>query len=194
METTSKKQYKMSSLLESAYELFTHKGVRETSIDDIVKRANVAKGTFYLYFKDKYDLLDRIVLRKSAAVMDQALAALDEETARRELAFEDRVIFFIDYVIGYLKQNRQLLSILYKNLTDGLFVGPSGQEAAAGAINRFTADFVARGATEAQARHTLYIILEMVGGVCYSTIIDQSPCSIEEISPTLYDMIRKLLR
>ena len=33
------------------------KGVSKTSIAEISKNAGIAKGTFYLYFKDKYDMV-----------------------------------------------------------------------------------------------------------------------------------------
>ena len=36
----------------AAYELFTEKGITETAISDIVKKAGVAKGTFYTYFEN----------------------------------------------------------------------------------------------------------------------------------------------
>lgn len=52
-----KKREKKEALLLSAFELFTEKGIQNTSISEIVKRAKMAKGTFYLYFKDKFDIL-----------------------------------------------------------------------------------------------------------------------------------------
>ena len=48
-----KKQLKRDALMSSAFDLFTTQGFTETTIRDIVTRAGVAKGTFYLYFKDK---------------------------------------------------------------------------------------------------------------------------------------------
>ena len=48
------KQQKRTSLLETAFGLFTSRGIHNTSISNIVESAGVAKGTFYLYFKDKY--------------------------------------------------------------------------------------------------------------------------------------------
>jgi len=42
-------------------ELFWKYWPRRTSIDQIVKKANVAKGTFYLYFKNKEDLYEYII-------------------------------------------------------------------------------------------------------------------------------------
>ena len=44
---------------------FTDKGIKNTSIQEIVDNANVAKGTFYLYFKDKYELQDILITSKS---------------------------------------------------------------------------------------------------------------------------------
>ena len=39
---------KETRLLNTAFKLFTEKGVKDTSIQEIVDNANVAKGTFYL--------------------------------------------------------------------------------------------------------------------------------------------------
>ena len=43
-----KKEQKKQSLLDAAYRLFLEKGVAKTSVDEIVRGANVAKGTFDL--------------------------------------------------------------------------------------------------------------------------------------------------
>lgn len=50
------KKLKMNTLLQTAFDLFTGKGFAKTTVSDIVNQAGLAKGTFYLYFKDKYDL------------------------------------------------------------------------------------------------------------------------------------------
>ena len=50
------KKEKENKLMEKALKLFTEKGVNNTSIQDIADEAGVGKGTFYLYFKDKYDI------------------------------------------------------------------------------------------------------------------------------------------
>ena len=50
------KKKKKDALFNTAFELFTTKGLTKTTISDIVDQAGVAKGTFYLYFKDKYDI------------------------------------------------------------------------------------------------------------------------------------------
>ena len=47
------KRKKKEALFNTAYELFTTKGITSTTISDIVEKAEVAKGTFYLYFTNK---------------------------------------------------------------------------------------------------------------------------------------------
>ena len=59
------KQEKERKLLNTALHLFTEKGIKKTSIQDIVHEAGIAKGTFYLYFKDKYDLRDKLIAFKA---------------------------------------------------------------------------------------------------------------------------------
>ena len=44
----SNKKRKKNTLFQTAFELFKEKGFAKTTISDIVNRAGLAKGTFYL--------------------------------------------------------------------------------------------------------------------------------------------------
>jgi|SRR5262245_7167793 len=44
-------------ILDSAYELFSHRGIRAVGIDEIRERADVAKATLYRHFASKDDLV-----------------------------------------------------------------------------------------------------------------------------------------
>lgn len=48
-------------LMMVAYELFMINGYEETSVNSIVEKVKVAKGTFYHYFKSKEDILEAIL-------------------------------------------------------------------------------------------------------------------------------------
>ncbi|MFO0619008.1 MAG: TetR/AcrR family transcriptional regulator [Polyangiaceae bacterium] len=48
-------------LLDAARDVFADKGYHDAKVEDIAERANVAKGTFYLYFKDKRAVLEELV-------------------------------------------------------------------------------------------------------------------------------------
>ena len=63
---------KRTALLDSAYELFTTMGFTKTTIRDIASKAGVAKGTFYLYFKDKSDIRDALIRSKASHVLQMA--------------------------------------------------------------------------------------------------------------------------
>lgn len=78
-----KKEQKKEGLLEAAYQLFLEKGVNKTSVDEIVKKANVAKGTFYLYFHDKTQLLQQLTYRISARVLSEAYEYSAPESCTR---------------------------------------------------------------------------------------------------------------
>jgi TetR/AcrR family fatty acid metabolism transcriptional regulator len=44
------------AIVEAATECFSKRGYHDTSISDIIERAGIARGTFYLYFKSKQDV------------------------------------------------------------------------------------------------------------------------------------------
>ncbi|MFA4662392.1 TetR/AcrR family transcriptional regulator [Pyrococcus kukulkanii] len=49
-------------LLHSAKKLFARKGFDRVTVDEIVRDAGVAKGTFYLYFKRKEDIIREVAI------------------------------------------------------------------------------------------------------------------------------------
>jgi len=55
---------KRQLLVEALKDLIPQKGYRNTTIDDITKAANIAKGSFYTYFKNKDEVLDEILMEK----------------------------------------------------------------------------------------------------------------------------------
>ena len=191
----SNKEHKENALLNAAYELFTKKDINATAVDDIVKKAGVAKGTFYLYFKDKYDILDRIVLKKTGQILSSAIL----ETENRNFADNsaDKVVFFINYIIDYLKQNKLLLKIIYKNLSFGLYRRAMEDPKRGGELRQIVDEFKKeiRGGdfNEEDTGNLLFILLELTGSVCYSAIIYEEPTSIENIKPILLKSIRKIL-
>jgi len=50
------KEERKRQLLDAALECFGTRGYHETQVSDIIKRADVARGTFYLYFEGKREI------------------------------------------------------------------------------------------------------------------------------------------
>lgn len=189
-----KKSAKQIRLLDAAYDLFTSKGVNSTAIDEIVKKASVAKGTFYLYFQDKYDILDKIVLYKSADVIARALEHLALAQEGAPLPFEEQVLCFTSFLVDYLQENKEMALLVRKNLAACLyFKGDENATPFFEAVEPFIQEFMNRGNTRNEAVQTLYILIEMVGSVCCDALLDKLPFTLEELKPTLYRFVRKIL-
>lgn len=56
-----KPEIRRLEILHSAEKLFNKQGYDKTSIESIIKKAGIAKGTFYYYFKAKKDILEALV-------------------------------------------------------------------------------------------------------------------------------------
>ncbi|UFX48072.1 TetR/AcrR family transcriptional regulator [Bradyrhizobium sp. 41S5] len=50
-----------AAIVEAAMDEFIARGFAATRLDDIAKRAGVAKGTLYLYFKDKESMFEELI-------------------------------------------------------------------------------------------------------------------------------------
>lgn len=55
------RQARREQVLRHAKRLFARKGYHRTNIADIIARAGIARGTFYLYFENKRDLFDELL-------------------------------------------------------------------------------------------------------------------------------------
>lgn len=193
--TKRKKQLKEKELFLAAYSLFLEKGIEKTSIDDIAKNAGVAKGTFYLYFNDKYDLLDKLILQKSNEIIKDALA---KTNALGSEDFRERTLFFIDYIINYLEHNESLLKLINKNISWGLYrkaiMKPEAYNEVKRVLDIFINNLTNEGMQKDEAEMTLFMIIELVGSICFTTIILKEPIDIESIKPILFKKILAMLK
>jgi len=185
------KRKKENSLYDAAYDLFITQGINSTSISNIAKKAGVAKGTFYLYFKDKYDLLDKIVFRKSYGVLQQAI----DKTKNKEFdKFEDQVLYFIDYIIEYFKKDKLMLKLIHKNLSWGVLKKASSDyEELHKIYSMFEKGYDNTSLSREDIEKTLFIIIDLTGSISYSAIILNEPASIDEMKPILFSTIRKII-
>ena len=55
------REQRRAQILEVATQVFAEKGYHDARIDDIVVRAGIARGTFYLYFSDKRAIFEELV-------------------------------------------------------------------------------------------------------------------------------------
>ncbi|MBS7020496.1 MAG: TetR/AcrR family transcriptional regulator [Firmicutes bacterium] len=186
------KKIKQQRLLETAFHLFTEKGVENTSIQEIVDEANVAKGTFYLYFKDKYDIRNVLITSKSQQLFHDALESLHHNYIN---SFSDQIIFVINYVIDELIKEPLLLKFISKNLSSGIYNNALKIEEGKDSLYQlFIKGIEENHINLTNPEITLFMIIELVSSTCFHTILYKEPIKIEEFKPFLYDTIRDMLK
>ncbi|GAA0456554.1 TetR/AcrR family transcriptional regulator [Alkalibacillus silvisoli] len=82
MENKAKPKYKL--ILDAAVEVIAENGYHHSQVSKIAKKAGVADGTIYLYFKNKEDILVSLFEEK----MGQFVSKIKEEIERIEKADE----------------------------------------------------------------------------------------------------------
>jgi len=99
MDVAEKKRDKKERLLKAGAELFAQKGYHSATIEEITRRADVAKGTFYLYFKDKKELMNSIL---------KWLSKRHEESAQKLNSIKcprERIRKYIENEIRFYEEN-----------------------------------------------------------------------------------------
>lgn len=196
IKTNNEKENKESRLLNTAFKLFTEKGIKDTSIQEIVDNANVAKGTFYLYFKDKYEIRDVLIAKKSHKLFNDALKELRKNYISN---LSDQVIFIINYVIDELTKAPLLLKFISKNLSWGIYnkavlkIYEDNSENEDSVYKLFLKGVEENNLNLKNPEVTLFMIIELVSSTCFNSILYNEPVPINEFKPYLYDTIRNLI-
>jgi AcrR family transcriptional regulator len=76
-------------ILDTAYELFSRRAVRDVGIDEVIERAGVAKATLYRHFPSKDDLVIAFLERREER---WTLAWVEAEARRRGDTPEDQLL------------------------------------------------------------------------------------------------------
>ena len=85
-----------SQILEAALDVFGEKGLAAARLDDIARRAKLAKGTIYLYFPNKDELFRAVIRSTLVAELERAEAVLTTGSPQEQLdAFMHRYWAFI---------------------------------------------------------------------------------------------------
>ncbi len=190
-----KKQRKRQALLDAAYELFLDQGLEKTSIDSIVSRAKVAKGTFYLYFTDKDAILQALLWKISDNLFDEALA----ETSQLEGAsFTEKLLCLADYMVEYLRRNTLVLRLLRHNLRwprmDELEETGQPPQLLVKAFRVIRSCPELKGWDEGEIYQVMTALVSMCVSMCYSCVIEQRPDTLDNMKPVLYTIIKKSLQ
>ena len=108
------KKNRRDEILKAAISAFSEKGYHDTSITDIIEKAGIARGTFYLYFENKRQIFD--------SILDNLIVELDHCIKKIELGKGhpnplDQLKANLTRVITLFVENPELTRILLRHAT-----------------------------------------------------------------------------
>ena len=192
------KKAKKDALLNAAFELFTRQGINKTSIADISAAARVAKGTFYLYFADKYDLRNILIARKAGQIFRTAREHMEQSSfPGGNASVEDSLLFLSADIIDQFTADPSLMRFISKNLSWGIFKHDLSASADPDAVDFqavFEDSFERSEVRYRDPEVMIFMIIELISSTSYSAILYEEPVGIGALKPYLLEAVRGIIR
>jgi TetR/AcrR family fatty acid metabolism transcriptional regulator len=102
---------KHNKIIQAAVKVFARTGFFNARISDIAKEAQVADGTIYLYFNNKYDILLSLFEEEISKIIVQVKLAIDKETDPRKM-----LAIFALHHLKLVEANEELAEVLQMEL------------------------------------------------------------------------------
>ena len=117
MRTTKKPDERRKEILDAAMKLFLSKGYENTSVEDITNDMQVAKGSFYNYFKSKQEVFEACILLVANVTVDKYLIILNNG----EKPVLERLIEYIEYNFELsIQENNELFEAIHSPTYDAI--------------------------------------------------------------------------
>lgn len=194
LKSEERKKEKEKKITTAALSSFNKKGIEATSIRDIMNRTDLGLGTFYLYFKDKKDLEEKIVLDKMLELFYSADANCEGENSR------ERFISFFDYITDHLVNNTLDLELISSNLNWALYAKIENDDRFKEAettlhfiLNKYS-NLFPESSSEQERLFILSLIISIVLSTCESALMEDAILGIEEMKPVLYKIVDRIFR
>jgi AcrR family transcriptional regulator len=135
-----------AEILDAAQELFFTLGYEQTSVNAIIEKVGVAKGTFYYYFKSKEELLDCLAER----ISEQALSAIMDLVDNPDMNAIEKFNSIFARVGAVKTANRKtviaLMSVLYRD--ENIQLRHKMSKGSLDAVVPYLAEVVVQGVSE----------------------------------------------
>jgi len=186
LQAESKKQL----ILKVATEVFAEKGFNEATISQIAKKANIAEGSIYDYFKNKEDLLFSIPEER----MNDFLSGLHEHLKGSRGALE-KLRKLIWYHLRFYEKNKDYTRILLRDLRQNPRFNLTQAYSMIRQYSKVILEVIEEGKKEKSIRTGIdpYILRDLIlGSIEHLTIrgfiMSRFP-NLAETGDSLYDLI-----
>ncbi len=170
-------------IYEAVEQIMAEDGVEGLTMSRLAERAGIAKGTIYLYFKDKDDLI--------RSAMDHTLDPLKEEVMRILESDEDPEVILQKYarfVVQFFKKNRSRFSVLHYRLTQqeklSLRFNPRQKEHYELSVQKIAA-VIEKGIKKGRFKEMDSLTLAHILVTSVITIVKQYMCQKEKTAPNI---------
>ena len=127
-----KKEIRKKELLNIAYKLFMTKGYENTSVDEIIAEAKIAKGTYYYYFESKEATLEKVIemmieeeckkaneiLQSNLSVQEKILGIIISMRPNTEEIKIQEAINIPENIVMHQKINKKIIEVITPLLTE----------------------------------------------------------------------------
>ena len=115
------KEEKRNDIARASIALFCEKGIQQTSMEAIAKSAGVAKGTIYLYFKNKEEIIFAIWDMITQIHQEAYMKNVTDEMSARE-----KILFYFNFEECETHEDKEQILILLQNFISAMLVDKTG--------------------------------------------------------------------
>lgn len=185
---TKKKSEKYIRIIDSAFELFENRDPHVVSIDEIVKSAGIAKGTFYLYFHDKHDLVSKLILYKAEKYINEI--SFEKKEILNDMEFCENLKSYIEYLCTFLEKNRTLTLLVDKNINVCVNAIVETTDSPLFDLYKEIEKYLKKCGIEEKAFTVrFYLYVELIVSSCCNAILREHPYELSEVKYNLYEII-----
>lgn len=180
-----KDEAKEQAILDAARGLFLHYGFKKTSVDDIAREAGIAKGTVYLYFKNKQEILGRLgvaYLERSKVDLIERLAREPDHRQRLKMVLRLRA----EEIFKFVRLHPHAIDLIL-NLSQ-----EEGERVGAGQFYREYMQLIKQVIEDGQAAGVFRAVPELdayVYNICFMTQAFQPPYKLVQELDDLLPMV-----
>ncbi|MBF7019592.1 TetR family transcriptional regulator [Staphylococcus sp. 18_1_E_LY] len=108
---------KKEKIVQAAIDIFCEKGIDKANVSDIVKEANIAQGTFYLYFSSKLAVMPSIAEVMVNKIINELKSEVDSSS------IDQQIKQIINVIFNVTNEYKELTMLVYSGLTQTQFIG-----------------------------------------------------------------------
>jgi len=98
---------KNERIMAAAEQVFSHKGYKQATLDEIIKIADTGKGTVYKYYQNKEKLFCSLVLRKNTPFVEKM-----NLIAKQNCSIENKLQQYFVNLIEFMRENAVIWQVL----------------------------------------------------------------------------------